>query len=141
MDTVTILEQAKELGLSLSIDGDKLNVTGPKTPAAAALVAQMAQQKAAVIAYLTQPDPSPTADDLAFTLADVDALPIEALPPMTIITNKPPLPADQWLNGVTPVDALAAHRRLKADYFCSCGADGDGWFVRCEESKYRLVAP
>lgn len=78
MDTITILEQAKELGLSLSIDGDKLNVTGPKTPAAAALVAQMAQHKAAVIAHLTQPPtPAPTSD-LAFTLADVDELSFDA---------------------------------------------------------------
>jgi len=61
------------------------------------------------------------------------------LPPMSIPTSKPPLPADMWLNGLTPAAAMAAHSRLKAEHFCSCGADATGWFVRCEESKYRLM--
>lgn len=139
MDAITLIDRAKTLGLSLAIDGDKLTVTGPKTPAAAALVAEIAQHKPALIAYLTQPEPAPTADDLASALADADALPIEALPPMTIITARPPLPAELWLNGLTPAAALAAHSRLKAEYFCSCGKDAAGWFVRCEDSKYRLV--
>lgn len=120
MDTVTLIERAKGLGLILAIDGTKLNVTGPRTPATAALVAQMAQHKPAVIAYLTKSDPAP-------------------LPPMRIVTSKPPLPAELWLNGLTPAAAMAAHSRLKAEHFCSCGADATGWFVRCEESKYRLM--
>ena len=120
MDTIALIERAKGLGLILAIDGTKLNVTGPRTPATAALVAQMAQHKPAVIAYLTKSDPAP-------------------LPPMHYPTDKPPLPAELWLNGLTPAAAMAAHGRLKAEYFCSCGADRDGWFVRCESEKYRLI--
>lgn len=119
MDTVTLIERAKGLGLILAIDGTKLNVTGPRTPAAAALVAQMAQHKPAVIAYLTKSDPAP-------------------LPPMRIVTSKPPLPAELWLNGVTPAAAMAKWRELKQEYFCNCGADRDGWFVRCPDWQ-RLI--
>mgnify|MGYP000947904623 CR=1 FL=1 len=67
MDTVTLIEQAKGLGLTLAIDGDKLTVTGPKTPAAAALVAEIAQHKPAVIELLqsAEPlDPLPPTGDL-----------------------------------------------------------------------------
>lgn len=80
-------------------------------------------------------------DDLAFTLADANVLSIEPLPPMRIVTDRPPLPVELWLNGLTPATALAAHRRLKQEYFCSCGKDAAGWFVRCDPKHYEVVAP
>ncbi|TXH45895.1 MAG: hypothetical protein E6Q97_30645 [Desulfurellales bacterium] len=84
MDAIALLEQAKGLGLLLTVDGDKLTVTGPKTAEAAALVQRLAPHKPALIALLQtplQPAPVAIADDLDFTLADVDALPIEPEPP------------------------------------------------------------
>lgn len=119
MDTIALIERAKGLGLVLAIDGTKLNVTGPRTPAAAALVAQMAQHKPAVIAYLTKSDPAP-------------------LPPMRIVTSKPALPADMWLNGLTPAAAMSKWHELKQAHFCSCGADEAGWFVRCDPQHYEV---
>ncbi len=130
VDLLAMINEAAALGLSLNTDNDKLNVTGPKTPAAAALVQRLGQHKAAVIELVNAPDPA--------------ALPLRSQPtssrqPMLIVTDRPPLPAELWLNGLTPPAALAAHSRLKQEYFCTCGADAAGWFVRCDLQNYEVV--
>lgn len=64
------------------------------------------------------------------------------LPPMRMVSERPALPRDLWLGGLTPAEALAAHGRLSKEYFCSCGADAGGWFVRCDPVHYAVeVAP
>ncbi len=60
------------------------------------------------------------------------------LPPMRIVSERPALPRDMWLGGLTPSAALAAHAKLKQQYFCSCGADAGGWFVRCDPVHYAV---
>ena len=62
-----------------------------------------------------------------------------SLPPMRIVSERPALPRDMWLGGLTPSAALAAHARLKQEYFCSCGADAGGWFVRCDPVHYEVT--
>lgn len=119
VDLLAMINEAAALGLSLNTDNDKLNVTGPKTPEAAALVQRLAQHKAAVIDLVSAPDP-------------------ESLPPMLIVTDQPPLPAELWLNGLTPAEAMAKWRELKRAYFCTCGADAAGWFVRCDPAHYEV---
>lgn len=67
-------------------------------------------------------------------------LSIEPVLLMRMVSNRPPLPRELWLSGLTPADALAAWRQLKEQYFCSCGANGDGWFVRCDPRHYEVVS-
>lgn len=119
VDLLAMINEAAALGLSLNTDNDKLNVTGPKTPEAAALVQRLAQHKAAVIELVNAPDPEP-------------------LPPMRIVTARPALPKALWLNGLTPAAAMAKWRELKRTYFCSTGADEAGWFVRCDPQHYEV---
>lgn len=52
MDVLTLLVNAHHAQLALVVAGDKLSVSGPNTPGAAAVVAQLAEHKAAVIAHL-----------------------------------------------------------------------------------------
>lgn len=59
--------------------------------------------------------------------------------PMWRKTNKPALPPELWLDGLPLAEALAAHRRLKADYFCTCGKGDAGYYVRADLSNYRLM--
>jgi len=73
--------------------------------------------------------------------ANIDADPAP-LPPMRMVSKRPALPRDLWLGGLSPAEALAAHARLKQQYFCTCGADAGGWFVRCDPVHYAVeVAP
>lgn len=116
VDLLALITDARALGLALTTNGDKLNVTGPKTSEAAALVQQLAQHKAAVIELLRTP-----------------------LPPMRMVSTRPPLPAEMWLAGLTFADALAAHGRLKVDYFCTVGHEAGAYFVRCDPRHYRVV--
>lgn len=60
-------------------------------------------------------------------------------PPMRMVTTKPALPADLWLSGLSAADALAAHHPLNQEYFCTCGKDGAGWFVRCDPKYYTVI--
>lgn len=83
---------------------------------------------------------------IAAGLGDVggDAAPVveqepAPLPPMRMVSTKPALPADLWLSGLSAADALTAHRRLQADYVCTCGADKSGWFVRCDPRSYEVL--
>jgi len=55
-------------------------------------------------------------------------------------TNKPALPREKWLDGLTLADALAAHKTLAAAYFCTVGYGDSGYYVWCDLSHYRLVA-
>jgi hypothetical protein len=57
MDAVTMIEQAQGLGLTLSVADGRLNITGPKTMAAAAMVQRMSPHKAELIAILA-PEPA-----------------------------------------------------------------------------------
>jgi hypothetical protein len=96
---------------------------------------------------------APTVTDGAFTITfDVQPAPtlenasfaddLGNLPPMRMVSTRPPLPRAMWLGGLTPSAALAAHAKLKQQYFCSCGADAGGWFVRCDPVHYAVeVAP
>lgn len=93
---------------------------------------------------------APTVTDGAFTITfDVQPAPetlvkhsiaddLGNLPPMRMVSERPALPRDMWLGGLTPSAALAAHAKLKQDYFCSCGADAGGWFVRCDPVHYAV---
>lgn len=84
VELLAMINAARALGLVLNTHDGGLKVTGPKMPEAAALVQQMAQHKAALIELLQTPLLSAhaiTGADLAFTLADVDAMPIEPIAP------------------------------------------------------------
>jgi len=59
VDLLAMINEAAALGLSLNTDNDKLCVTGPKSPEAAALVQRLGQHKAAVIEFVNAPDPAP----------------------------------------------------------------------------------
>ncbi len=76
MDTLTLIEQAKGLGLSLTIVDGRLNVTGPKTAAVAALVQRMTPHKEKLIAALatdTDYDTLPYGDLTTWVGHTVDA--------------------------------------------------------------------
>jgi len=128
MDALTLIDQARSLGLTLTVKDGMINAHGKRTPEIMSLLEQMKPIKQAILAAL-QPD-------LDFAIADVDAMPLDPVPPMRVKSAKPPLPRDLWLSGLTPADALAAHRRLSAEYFCACGADAVGWYVRCDPQHY-----
>lgn len=93
---------------------------------------------------------APTVTDGAFTITfDVQPAPeniekhsiaddLGNLPPMRMVSERPALPRDMWLGGLTPSAALAAHARLSQQYFCTCGADAGGWFVRCDPVHYAV---
>jgi hypothetical protein len=128
MEALTLIDQAKALGLTLTVKDGMINAHGKRTPDVVALLEQMKPMKQAILAAL-QPD-------LDFDLTAVDAMPLDPVPPMRIYSERPALPRDLWLTGLTPADALAAHGRLSASYFCSCGADTAGWYVRCDPRHY-----
>lgn len=136
MDIVTTIDRAGALGLQLTVTDGRLNVTGSKTAEAAALVRQLSTMKAAVIAHLTAPTPQPAPETLVKHSIGDD---LGNLPPMRMVSKRPALPRDMWLGGLTPAAALAAHGRLSKEYFCSCGADAGGWFVRCDPQHYEVV--
>lgn len=131
MDALTLIDQARSLGLTLTVKDGMINAHGKRTPDVMALLEQMKPMKAAILAAL-QPD-------LDFDLEAVDALPLDPVPPMRVKCGRPPLPPDMWLSGLTPADALAAHRRLSATYFCTAGADSSGWYVRCDPRHYTVI--
>lgn len=89
---------------------------------------------------------APVTMDSAFTITfDVQPAPVIEnaddlgnLPPMRMVSERPALPRDMWLGGLTPSAALAAHARLSQQYFCTCGADAGGWFVRCDPVHYAV---
>jgi hypothetical protein len=84
MDTLAMIEQAQGLGLALSVADGRLNITGPKTPAAAALVRSMAAHKAELIALLDNCQ-----------------------------VQRQPLPQALWVTGIaTLAEARAAQRAL-----------------------------
>lgn len=131
MEALALIDQAKDLGLTLTVKDGMINAHGKRTPDVMSLLEQMKPMKQDIIQAL-QPD-------LDFDLTAVDAMPLDPVPPMRIYSKRRPLPQAQWLGGLTPADALAAHRRLSADYFCSCGADGTGWYVRCDPQHYEVM--
>lgn len=65
--------------------------------------------------------------------------PLAPLPPMRMVSTRPPLPAEMWLSGLSPAEAMAAWQRLRAEWFCTCGAAPDGWYVRCDSKHYTMV--
>lgn len=74
MDVLTLLTDAHRARLALAVVGDKLRVSGPNTPEASAIVAQLATRKADVFAALrTWPSLQPAekmmalSDKLGFT--------------------------------------------------------------------------
>jgi hypothetical protein len=114
MDPVTLINQAHGLGLALSVAGGKINITGPRTAAAAALVQRMAPHKSALIELLTtlpadQPDPT-----------DPDDLPYGDL------TN--------WVGATVSADTLAeleaeCCRRHEGRLVFTAKLGGNGWRV------------
>lgn len=77
MEALTLIDQAKELGLTLTVKDGMINAHGKRTPAIMALLDQMKPIKQAIIDALTQPavleplDPI-TADLTGFVGAIVD---------------------------------------------------------------------
>ncbi len=124
-----MIDQARDLGLTFTVVDGAISVHGQRTPAVTALLEQLKPHKVALLAAL-QPN-------LEFGLDDVDALPIEPPPPMIIGGDRPPLPTEMWLEGLTPSAALSAWQELKQIYFCSCGKNTNGWYVRCDPSHYK----
>jgi hypothetical protein len=53
MDAVALLEEANQAGLTLTVEGDTLQVRGPKT--AAPVVERLRAHNPLVMAYLTRP--------------------------------------------------------------------------------------
>lgn len=130
MDALTLIDQARSLGLTLTVKDGMINAHGKRTPDVMAILEQMKPMKAAILAAL-QPD-------LDFAIEDVDTMPMDPVPPMRVYSKRRPLPKEMWLSGLAPAEALAAHRRLSAAYFCSCGADSAGWYVRCDPKHYEV---
>lgn len=119
MDIVGVINQAQSVGLILSVDGDRLNVTGKKTPEAAAIVRQLSTMKAAIVAHLTTPAPDP---------GDV-----RSLPPIRNTTGKPLLPPDLWVSGLaTFAEAWQREGELCGQFATALGKDGAGFYVRCK---------
>lgn len=107
MDAVTLIEQAKNLHLTLSVTNGDLNITGPKTMAAAALVQRMAPFKTDIIA----------------ALAPLATIPMTQAP-------KPPLPADMWVTAVaTFAEARRVQKSLSGRYVTACGKGEAGFYV------------
>lgn len=130
MEALALIDQARSLGLTLTVKDGMINAHGKRTPEIMSLLEQMRPMKQAILAAL-QPD-------LDFDMTAVDAMPLDPVPPMRIYSKRRPLPNAQWQSGLSPAVALAAHRRLSADYFCSCGADSSGWYVRCDPKHYEV---
>ena len=131
MGALTLIDQARSLGLTLTVKDGMINAHGQRTPKVMALLEQMKPMKAAILEAL-QPD-------LDFAIDDVEPLPVDPVPPMRVRSAKPPLPKELWQNGLTPADAMDALDRLSADYFCACGADNTGWYVRCDPRHYEVL--
>jgi len=89
-----------------------------------------AQAPSFVLAFDVAPEPTPE------TITEDNLSP---LPPMRIRSTRPALPRHLWLSGLPAAEALAHHRRLVGDYFCSCAPDADGWFVRCDLVNYEVT--
>lgn len=118
MDIVSMINHAQSVGLNLSVDGDRLNVTGKKTPEAAAIVRQLSTMKAAIVAHLTTPAPEPVG--------------VRPLPPIRNHTGKPLLPADLWVSGLpTFAEAWQREGELCGQYATALGKDDAGFYVRC----------
>lgn len=106
MDAVAILTQAKGLGLTLSVVDGQLNITGPKTPAAATLVTSMALCKAELIAALTIAPP-----------------------------QRPPLPAPLWVTGIASLpEARRLQLEFAKDYVTHLGKGQAGYYVAGPDS-------
>ena len=54
MDCLILLADAHAAGLTVTVDGDKLRITGPDTPQAAAAVGRLAEHKADIIRVMRQ---------------------------------------------------------------------------------------
>lgn len=117
MDAVSLIEQAQSLGLSLSVDGDNLNITGPKTMAAAALVQRMAPHKTDIIAAL-----APVATDPAQP------------------TERQPLPADMWVTGIATFAEARRYQKGIDGYRTRCGRGEAGFYVAAPGSGLCAVA-
>ena len=72
MDVMTLLDQAKSVGLSVEVHGERLVIKGPKR--AAAIVQELARQKTAVLAMLST-KASPGFTDRQDRKADTDVGP------------------------------------------------------------------
>ena len=118
IDLLTMIKDARALGLSITTNGDKLNVTGPKTAEASALVQQLAQHKAAVLELLRTPLQPADISPITFVATDP-----AALPPMRNHTGKPALPAELWVDFAMLGEALSAQRQLSAQHATVCGLD------------------
>lgn len=76
--------------------------------------------------------PAPVnAGELAFTLADIDPVPVDPTPPLYNHTGRPSLPKDMWLTGLDYAMAERAWRQLSVKWGASLGCDAGGFFVRC----------
>lgn len=73
MDAVTLLAQAAVVGLKVTLAGGRLEVTGRNTPEVAALVEELAQHKAEVVARLCDPVVEPLPKSLFSREDDIAA--------------------------------------------------------------------
>lgn len=131
-EALALIDQARSLGLTLTVKDGMINAHGKRTAEVMTLLEQMKPLKQAIIQALTP--------DLDFALNDVEPMPLDPVPPMRVESDRPALPREMWLSGLTPANALAAHRQLQQKYFCTCGADGSGWYVRCDPRFYEVMS-
>jgi hypothetical protein len=121
MDAMILIERANNAGLILTADGDRLNVTGPKTPASAAIVKELAANKASVLAWLTIDTPIEIAPDITVKVIKLDAL---------SDTERPPLPRELWRSGIADFgQAWQVWQELRKDYFAAMGKNADGYYI------------
>lgn len=83
-----------------------------------------------------QPTDSPAPTSLSI---DKEVKPPTPLTPMWIRSSKPALPVEQWLDGLSQAEALAAGERLKPDYSFQVSIKNGGYCVRFDHSRYRLI--
>lgn len=131
MDALTLIEKAIVLGLTLSLNGDQVEITGPRTPAAAALVQQMASHKAGIIAILAPA----LADHMGTQQSSTERTIAEiAMTERSVVqpVQRPPLPARFWQNEITNLEqARTLQVELARNWCTSLGKNGETYFVRC----------
>jgi|GEM_PF-5502553 len=121
MDVLTLIARANDAGLILIAAGDKLSITGPKSSASAAIVKELAANKASVMAWLTIETPIEIAPDITVKVIRLDAL---------SHTERPPLPRELWRSGIADfAQAWYAWQELRKDYFAAMGKAADGYYI------------
>jgi hypothetical protein len=121
MDGLILVERARANGLTVIADGDRLTMTGPKTKTNAAIVKELAANKAAVLAWLTIETPIDIAPDITVKVIKYDA---------QSLVLRPPLPRELWRSGIADYgDAWRIWWELRKDCVAAMGKHESGYYI------------